>query len=412
MSPPALPILICIDDEDGPRQSLKLVFGKQFEVHGFSGGTEAVAFVQAHAKTAQPVMVAILDIRMAGESGVEVLAGIKIADSRVEVIMLTAYETVDTARAAIRLGACDYLSKPFQLGQIRDAVTRAMRLRNVANAAGDMTERIKALTLRLNSAEQGEDYAKTLAEIYASAIHDINNALQIVRGFCDMLQDRLSSRKVLQGDELRAAQAELAHISTSTQVSESITLRYLQLGRREKDTVAHISVNNVLQEVQSFASNLPGTRGKIIEVVPLPIDCMMQIETIELTQILLNLAINGAHASRSGQRILIQAESRVTAFSERELLDMGSMQKTVGLELFDNRPPFVRFTVSDSGVGMPPEVLSRIFEPFYTTKKSNSGTGLGLAIVARFTTERRGLIAVTSVPGKGTSFAVTLPVQF
>src|SRR5208283_1827207 len=110
-----LPTLLVVDDEEGPRLSLRMVFKKDFRVHAVENGKKAVDFARQN-----PVHVAILDIRMAGSSGIEVLQSLKEIDPHIEVMMLTAYETIETARQALRLGACDYLSKPFDIPTIRE----------------------------------------------------------------------------------------------------------------------------------------------------------------------------------------------------------------------------------------------------------------------------------------------------
>ena len=89
--------LLVVDDEEGPRQSLRMVFRNDYHVHAVESGEKAVEYVRNN-----PIHVAILDIRMAGQSGIEVLRQIKAISPSVEVIMLTAYETLETARQAIR----------------------------------------------------------------------------------------------------------------------------------------------------------------------------------------------------------------------------------------------------------------------------------------------------------------------
>ena len=96
-----LPKLLIVDDEEGPRHSLRMVFKKDFEVYAVENGDKAIEYARTH-----PISLAILDIRMAGKSGIEVLRGLKAIDPHIEVIMLTAYETIETARQALRLGAC------------------------------------------------------------------------------------------------------------------------------------------------------------------------------------------------------------------------------------------------------------------------------------------------------------------
>src|SRR4051812_13451530 len=100
--------LMIVDDEVGPRQSLKVVFKNEYDLLMAENGEQAIALVKAN-----KVDAAILDIRMTGLSGIDTLQQLKAIDPAMEIIMLTAYESIDTVRQALRLGACDYLNKPF-----------------------------------------------------------------------------------------------------------------------------------------------------------------------------------------------------------------------------------------------------------------------------------------------------------
>src|SRR5258707_747872 len=119
--------LLIVDDEEGPRQSLSVVFKDTYHVLLANDGVRAVELAKQN-----KIDVAITDIRMVGMSGVELLEQLKAVDPGIEVIMLTAYETVDTLRLALRLGACDYLNKPFDIGTMRKAVANAMDRRSLA----------------------------------------------------------------------------------------------------------------------------------------------------------------------------------------------------------------------------------------------------------------------------------------
>src|ERR1700744_5303229 len=118
--------LLIVDDEEGPRQSLRVVFKEDYNLLMANDGTRAIELARQNR-----VDVAITDIRMVGMSGVELLEQLKAVDPGIEVIMLTAYETVDTLRFALRLGACDYLNKPFDISTMRKAVASAMERRSL-----------------------------------------------------------------------------------------------------------------------------------------------------------------------------------------------------------------------------------------------------------------------------------------
>src|SRR5262245_29095162 len=102
--------LLVVDDEEGARLSLRVICKDDYEVLVASDGATAIELVQK-----AKVDVAIVDIRMHGMSGVEVLERIKFIDPTIEVLMITAFETTDTIRQALRLRACDYINKPFDI---------------------------------------------------------------------------------------------------------------------------------------------------------------------------------------------------------------------------------------------------------------------------------------------------------
>ena len=116
-------LLIC-DDEEGPRQSLRVIFKDDYNLLMAGDGATAIELAQKN-----KVDVAVCDIRMAGMSGIEVLGRLKYVDPAIEVVMMTAFETTDTIRQALRLRACDYINKPFDVATMRAAVAGAMQRR-------------------------------------------------------------------------------------------------------------------------------------------------------------------------------------------------------------------------------------------------------------------------------------------
>ena len=105
-------ILIC-DDEEGIRESYNLILGEKFNL-GFAGtADEALKYVRQNLK-ANPVQLVYLDIKMPKLDGIEALRDIKKTDPKIEVVMVTGYRTVETAAAATKYGAYDYLTKPFE----------------------------------------------------------------------------------------------------------------------------------------------------------------------------------------------------------------------------------------------------------------------------------------------------------
>ena len=396
------PTLLIVDDEEGPRHSLRMVFKKDFEVFAVENGDKALEYAKNN-----PVSLAILDIRMAGKSGIEVLRGLKSIDSRIEVIMLTAYETIETARQALRLGACDYLSKPFDLSTIREAVTRALHLRRISETVANTSDRLKALSDQLKDTSVKEEMARTTTEIYAGALHDINNPLTVIIGYLELLNKRLDSVGSLHGADLQAVRGDVATLAKQVNTCSAITRRYLRFVSKRSPHASEVPVNQVLDDIQTLMRNHPSIGSSHLAVKHLNVDTVVQIDSTELIQILLNLCINAFQCTDLPQTVWITAE-RFDSPLPTETFKDNPIERFIGYDSFVNHAPVVALSILDQGPGIPSDVLSRVFEPYFTTKVQ-TGTGLGLAIVSRLVKAHHGLVHVKSVPGEGTRFTIYIP---
>lgn len=399
-----LPTLLIVDDEEGPRHSLRMVFKQDFNVQAVDNGDKALAFARDNA-----VQLAILDIRMAGKSGIDVLRGLKAIDPHIEVIMLTAYETIETARQALRLGACDYLSKPFDLSTIREAVTRALHLRRISETVSSTSERLKALSEQLNDASVKEEMARTTTEIYAGALHDINNPLTVITGYVELLRHKLDSVGSLYGADLQGVRDDVNLLAKQVNTCAAITRRYLRFVNKRSAQAPEVSVNQVIDDVHTLMRNHPSLRGGKLAAKHLDRDAAAQIGGTELIQILLNLTVNAFQSCDRAQTVWIAAERYDEALPIENFRDTPE-ERFINLESFANHTPLVALSVLDQGPGIPHDVLSRIFEPYFTTK-AQTGTGLGLAIVTRLVRHHSGLIHVKTKLGEGTRFTVYLPAK-
>ena len=144
-------VLLIVDDEEGPRQSIRIVFKEEYQILMANDGLQAME----HARH-QTVDAAVLDIRMFGMSGIDLLKQLKEIDPAIEVVMLTAYETLETARQALRLGACDYLTKPFDIATLRDAVGMAMQRRSISDEIRSNNEKLKELRRKFITSNCGK----------------------------------------------------------------------------------------------------------------------------------------------------------------------------------------------------------------------------------------------------------------
>jgi signal transduction histidine kinase len=143
-------------------------------------------------------------------------------------------------------------------------------------------------------------------------------------------------------------------------------------------------------------------------VEPLAEDIALRMNGTDLIQILLNLAVNAFQCSAQPHRIRIFGKVFAEAVDLMGFRD-SDQDRVLNLENFENEAPLLQLCISDTGPGIPAEILPKIFEPYFTTKNARQGTGLGLAIVNRLVRDAKGDLHVHTVPGEGTTFSVFLP---
>src|ERR1039457_3675683 len=200
--------LLVVDDEDGPRRALQVIFQDDYEVFMASDGPQAIALAKHH-----KIDVALLDIRMNGMSGIEVLERLKFVAPDIEAIMMTAFETTETMRQALRLRACDYINKPFDISVMRSAVAAAMQRRTLESEIHNNAEKLEQLLVELQNQKMQEQMAHTRGEIYASIIHDINGPLTVISGFVQLMSQRIGDSTRLEMEELEFVKDRLRIIT-------------------------------------------------------------------------------------------------------------------------------------------------------------------------------------------------------
>lgn len=396
-------VLLIVDDEDGPRQSLRVIFKDQYDILMAEDGPTAIELAQKHA-----IDVAVLDIRMAGMSGIEVLERLKYVDPHIEVIMMTAFETTDTIRQALRLRACDYINKPFDIATIRAAVGQAMQRRFLEGEIHSSAEKVQQLLTELQEQRVEEQIAKTRGDIYASIIHDINGPLTIVAGFVQVVNQRLNGNARLELEDLEFIKDRLRIIGRQTTNCIEISRRYLGFLRRQTDETARVSVNQLLRDLDQLVRVHPSIQENEFAVSPLASEVSVKINGTDLIQILLNLAVNAFQSAQFIHHVDVGGEILQAPLNLSEFKD-GPNDRFLNVEGLENILPLVRLWVRDTGPGIPPELLPKIFQPYFTTKGPRHGTGLGLNIVQRLVKEGSGALHVHTRVGEGTTFSIYLP---
>jgi signal transduction histidine kinase len=261
----------------------------------------------------------------------------------------------------------------------------------------DKNEELKAMSQQLWQAAK----LATMGELAASIAHELNNPLATVSLRTEMLAGQFDPGDP-EAKSLRIIDSEVKRMSV-------LVANLLQFSRQSGAQISTINVNeeltNTLELVQYHLR-----KNAILTVQELSPDLpMVQADRQQLRQVFLNLFTNAADAMSRGGMLVI----RTWAGEEPEAGITAPLRpaaaQALGLPVADTPQVFIE--VSDSGEGITPETLQRVWEPFYTTKPEGKGTGLGLAICRRIVQEHGGTIELISdgVPGKGTTVRLSLP---
>jgi signal transduction histidine kinase len=395
--------LLIVDDEDGPRQSLRVIFKDDYNLLMAGDGATAIQLAQQNR-----IDVAVCDIRMAGMSGIEVLERLKYVDASIEVVMMTAFETTDTMRQALRLRACDYINKPFDIASLRSAVASAMQRRTLESEIHNNAEKLQQLLAELQNQKIEEQKAQTRSDIYASIIHDINGPLTVISGFLQLVTERMGNAPRLESEDLEFVKDRLRVVTRQVTSCIEISRRYLSFLRKQPADVARVGVNQLLADLAHLIRVHPSVQNNQFRLQPLAKDSGVRINGTELIQILLNLTVNAFQCSGQSHQVDIDGELLDGPLDLADFKD-GPESRLLNVENFQNNAPLVRLSVRDNGPGIPPEILPKIFQPYFTTKDARQGTGLGLNIVQRLVKENGGVLHVRTRLGEGTVFTVYLP---
>ena len=394
--------LLIVDDEEGPRQSLRSIFKDEYNILLAGDGATAIELAQNN-----NVDVAVLDVRLVGMSGIEVLERLRDVNPKIDVVIMTAFESIDTMRQALRLGARDYITKPFDVCAMRAAVAGAMPRHTLKSEIQTVEEKWQQLSGQLQTQKLEGQISETRAEIYGSIIHDISGPLTVIVSFLQLINQRIGNLTRLEREDLELTNERLKTITRQAMNCIEISHRYLSFLRRQNEKATRVDVNQILADLDHLIRVHPSRRNNQLTIKSLPQNMAVRINGTDLIQILLNLAVNAFQCSANPHSVQIQASLMLEALDLRTFKD-GPHDRLLNVEDFENMGPLLAVAVCDDGPGIPPELLPKIFEPYFTTKSEREGTGLGLSIVQRLIKEAKGALHVHIRPGEGTTFTVYL----
>jgi PAS domain S-box-containing protein len=256
--------------------------------------------------------------------------------------------------------------------------------RSVLITCNDVTEkkRLEAQYLRAQRLE-------SVGTLASGVAHDLNNVLGPIVMGVDLLG------RTLQDPQARSI---LAMMQESARRGTETVKQILTFARGTESQRGPVQPRNLIKEIVRL---LQQTLPKNIQLYT---DCAHEPATVladpsQLHQVLMNLCVNARDAMPDGGVMFITVENK--------MLDVSSVK----IHPKARPVPYVIFKVSDSGIGIPAEILDRIFDPFFTTKPQGKGTGLGLATVLGIVESHGGFVLVESQPGQGTTFQVYIPAS-
>jgi len=361
--------ILVIDDELGPRESLRMLFKDDYNVITAESGDKGIAELKKHSPD-----VIILDLKMPDKGGIETLEEIRDIDEKVPVIILTGYGDMDAAKKAIHLGAIEFISKPFDVKDMRKIVKKACEKRILEKRSERLIADLNILNKNLTTRMTQLENMATIGQLAAEIIHDINNLLAIIYGYTQILVKELDVQNLPE-----SSKKYIEIIEQEIDRCRHITSTILELAKAKAyitDTDINATVKKVVElfEHSSLGKNIKFT----LDTTKIP---LIKADPYQLHQAIVNVILNSIQSMESPGNITIK-----TGLSDSNII----------------------LSIKDTGKGIPEELIQKITDPFITGKEG--GTGLGLAIASRVIKNHNGRLEIKSRQGIGTEITIYFPV--
>ncbi|MBU0639438.1 MAG: hybrid sensor histidine kinase/response regulator [Planctomycetes bacterium] len=356
------PIVVIDDDETMRRACHAALRRVGYQVETYSNGPSGLERI----KELKPGLL-IVDLKMPGMSGMEVIEHVKRIDPDLVIVVITGFATVGTAVEAMKAGAYDFVPKPFTAEELRIIIARGCERRRLA---------MEAKQLRREKEAQAHRFITFVS-------HQLQSPLGAVQQYLDVLLHQMG------GDAPEQHRTWIGRCSEKLNQMHSIIDDWLKLAKVEGGQLATervpVSWQQLAEEtLPGFAAEAEQGGVTLCNQVPADLPAALGDESA-LRMLLANLVGNAVKYSPRGQ-------VTVSASAEDDT---------------------VTLAVSDTGIGIAPENQEHIFEEFYRVKDKSTrgiaGTGLGLPICRKIAEELDGQVTVASQPGQGSTFSVTLP---
>ena len=274
----------------------------------------------------------------------------------------------------------------------------------VTSVVRDVTERLEIAAERERLRTQAErdkmerqlhqsQRLESLGQLAGGVAHDFNNLLGVISNYAAFAGEEVARQ--LPGGRGQGVRDDIGQVQQAAERAAGLTHQLLAFARQEMIQPRVLNLNEVVLTIEQLLIRTLGEHVELITDLAAALPPVLA-DPGQIEQVLVNLAVNARDAMPQGGKLII----RTASTGIDDIASRGEM------------PPgqYVELTVSDTGTGIPKDVLDRVFEPFFTTKPKGEGTGLGLATVYGIITQAGGHVRIYSEPGLGTSLTALLPV--
>lgn len=360
--------ILIVDDNEDDRYIYKRYLRECYEIY------EAESYMQGEKiLTTQQILCVLLDYSLPGKNGLQILKEWKPLDATRAFVMLTGQGNENIAVESIKSGAQDYI--------VKDRLSKDVLQKVIANAIEKVD--LQQQLLEMQQAALHRERIAALGEMSCGLAHDFNNALSPIQGFVDLLIDIHPEYLY----DVAKVKHYLKLIKKSADDASEIVRRMHKFYKPKLEDHKPLQLASIIKDTQiltepRWKEQAQAANKNIRFICEMEDVCILGNES-EIREVLVNLVFNAVDA--------IEKEGEITLSCHKGGDDLVVLQ------------------VKDSGVGMPPEVVERCFEPFYSTKEGRS-SGLGLSMVYGIVERHKGEITVDSIMGQGTVFTITFPL--
>ncbi len=353
------PNILVVDDEMGPRESLKMILNPYYNVLIADRGAQAIEMLKRHS-----VDLVTLDLKMPGLTGINVLEKVKAHDPDIEAIIITGYGSLDTAIEGLRLGAFDYISKPFDVNHILSLVRRGLE------------RRIAKAKLR-----------QVKSDFLSNVSHELRTPLSVVVGFVYLLLNQVIGK--LSEEQQKVLETVYRNSEELLELIDNVLWMTSLNAGDASASVEKFDARDLVKESVDRHEKMIRDKGLQLNVQFADGDLSMVNDRAKVERVFQNIFNNSVKFTAAGEITI-----NVTASADRACMD---------------------FEIIDTGVGIEQDKIATIFEPFHqadnSSRRAFSGLGIGLTVARRMADLIGGKLSITSNPNVGTRVLMSFPSQ-